>query len=216
MTLAELMLELREDIIEDSEAPYQWSDKQLIRYLNEGAKEACLRSPLYKDNQTVSVIAGTASYTLDDETLEIDEITLALQEDPLIMSTQDQMEIRYGLSWRETTGTPLAFVRKDLTITLYPEPIVSDTMTINAFRVPEKMTSASNIPEFLEYYHQSLLYWAAYKAFLNPDIDQGNVDRAMSFLSMFERFFGPRKSAKYDAIQRNTPKYHSAAPRRMA
>ena len=216
MTLAELINELRSDILEDDIAPYQWSDTQLVRYLNEGAKEACLRSPLYKDTQTVSVVAGTANYTLDDETLEIDEITLALQTDPLIMSTHDQVAIRYGASWRETTGTPLAYVRKDLTITLYPEPIVDDTMTIIAFRVPDKMTSASQIPEFLDYYHQSLLYWAAYKAFLNPDIDQGNVDRGMSFMAMFERYFGPRKSAKYDAIQRNTPKYHSVAPRRMA
>lgn len=216
MTLSELIVELRQDVLDDGVVPYRWSDQQLIRYLNEGAKEACMRSPLYKDNQIVSVVAGTANYTLDDETLEIDEITLALQEDPLIMSTHDQMAIRFGLSWRETTGTPLSFVRKDLTITLYPEPIIDDTMLINAFRVPDKMTSASNIPDFLEYYHQSLLYWAAYKAFLNPDIDQGNIDRAMSFMAQFERYFGPRKSAKYDSIQRNTPKYHSVAPRRMA
>lgn len=210
-TVDELITELRQDFLQDTDSrKYGWSDEQLLRYLNEAIKEAC-RAPIFKTVQTFSVVAGTAEYELEEYTQDIDQVFLALQTEPLIQTTKEQLS--YRLSWREDEGTPLHFVQ-DTTLLLYPIPIVADTMTVYSFAIPEKL-GFGETPEIPERYHQCLLYWGAYKAYMNPTFEFHDLTRSQQFLSMFDQAFGIKRSARYNTIQMNSPKYNTVAPVRM-
>ena len=215
MILSDLFSELREDFLEDDVEPFKWSDKKLLRYFNEAIEEACYRSYLINDSQTIPVIAGTATYTLDDETREIFLATMTLLDRPLERQTDASLTAYAGSSWRKTTGTPRHYVRKDLTLTLYPIPTDNDTLTVLSYRKPDRLYSKSEEPPIPEAHHRFLLYWAAYKAFLNPDIDLGNTDRALSFLKMFDDHFGPRKSAKFETLSMEQPATMRVIPQRF-
>lgn len=214
-TVSELITELREDYLEDEDSQaYKWSDSKLLRYINEAIREAC-RSPLFRSTQTISIVAGTPTYTLDEDTLDIEDVSLALQTEPLTQKPYDYLSFAFGPGWKQTDDTPYIYVVKDLELTLYPNPIVNDTMTVSSFKYPEKLVSVNETPEIPELYHQSLCYWAAYKAYLTPDIDGGDLTRAQQYLSMFDQAFGIKRSARYNAIQMNNPKYNTVQPVRM-
>lgn len=215
MNLRDLETELREDFLEDTDSrKYNFSESRVLRWFNEAVREAC-RSPLLKDVKTFPVLAGTASYTLEDESLDIDEVSLALQTDTLIQSTKDRIESKYGRSWRDDEGTPSHYIREDLTLTLYPIPIVNDTMTVTLFRYPDRMYSFSESPEIPERYHQGLLYWCAYKAYLSPDVEQNDLAKSQTYLAMFDQYFGIKRSARFDSFQINSPKHQTVKPVRM-
>jgi hypothetical protein len=216
MLLSDLFTELREDFLEDAVEPYQWSDTKLLRYFNEAIQEACYRAPLYTGSQTITVASGTATYTLNPEVRQIERVELASVDDPLTQYSEEQMVSKYGVDWRDDTGTPYAYVREDTTLILYPEPIASDTLTVTHFRLPDRHYSQSEEPPIPEEHHRHLLYWAAYKAYINPDIDLGNPDRAFAFLAQFENHFGKRKSARQEHLNLNTPKHHRLVSVRMA
>jgi hypothetical protein len=217
MLLSELFTELREDFLEDTVSDeYKWSDPKLLRYFNEAIQEACYRAPLYTGTQTITVAAEDADYTLNAEVRQLDRVMLALVDDPLMQYSEEELINKYGVGWRTDTGTPYAYVRKDLTITLYPEPIVADTLTVTHYRLPDRHYSQSEEPPIPEEHHRHLLYWAAYKAYINPDIDLGNPERAFAFLAQFENHFGKRKSARQEHLNLNTPKHHRIIPVRMA
>lgn len=214
MLASELILQLREDFLEDNVTPYMWSDDKLLRYLNEAIREAC-RSPLFMDTQSIVISSGTATYDLDIETLDINEIILASQTEPIQQLTKHKIERRFGLTWASDTGDPIAWFREDARITFYPNPTANDTATVYAFRYPEALASTGDEPAIPELYHQNLLYWCAYKAFMTPDIDTGDLSRATQFLTFFDQSFGLKRSARYDMIQRNSPKYGTVTPVRM-
>lgn len=222
MLLSELATELRQDILEDwnehnaSDYPYKWSDTKILRYFNEAIQEACLRAPLYQSTATFSVVSGTSSYTLDKEVRQIDRVNLAAVTYPLTQFSEAEMDAKYGAIWRDDTGTPLAYSRKDDEIILYPEPIAADTMTVLHYRLPDRLYAFGEEPPIPYEHHRCLLYWAAYKAFMSPDIDLGNMERALSFLALFEGHFGKRRDARVEHLNINTPKHHRATPVRMA
>jgi hypothetical protein len=213
MTIDDLITEARQDFLNDNVAPYLWSKEQLERFANEAILEACSRAPLLIRVRTVSVVDGTAEYAINEFTRQIQLAKLSLQTDPLIQTTDAKLSIFRGVHWRELEGTPTHYVRKGHSITLYPKPIVNDTLSLVTTNIPDDDFDFD--ADIDSAYHKGLVFWMAYKAFMFPDADTYNPVKANDFLVQFEAKFGKRKSAKYDSVAFDSPMYGTISAGRM-
>lgn len=214
MKYSALITELREDYLDDAVAPYQWSDAKLLRYLNDAVDEAVIRAHLKKSTQSITVVADTATYSLNDDCLEVDVMKTTLNGGALTQATEEEISTRCGRDWREHTGTPRLFIRSQQTITLYPIPDANDTATVKYFQRHEAATGTSEEPDIEEKHHRYLNFWAAHRALMTRDVDQNDTERSERFLQRFEQYFGPRRSAQISAL--NSPKYATVQGMRMA
>ena len=125
MTGQELIIHLRESILDDAEPPYLWSDTELLRFLNYAEVQACRRAHLIidaltaNDNGTagtastagqkplcaLSIIANQATYNLSPKVLQIKRCQLLSMAYPLDgpKSYSDLDDFMSG--WVGTSGT---------------------------------------------------------------------------------------------------------------
>jgi hypothetical protein len=212
MTLEELVVAVREDLLDDAVLPYLWSNSQLVRYANDAVKEACKRSILLQKNYTVPVLPGKGNYTIHPSIHTLLLAKLNTQTMPLTQTTDAALSAIHP-NWRDQTGTPTQFVRIRHTLRLYPLPIEADVMALESSNIPDDDF------DFEEDFNQSLaddlMYWIAYKAFMIPDMDKYNPVRAKEYLALFESAFGVGHSAQYEQIEAATPAYNRIQPIRM-
>jgi hypothetical protein len=220
MTISDLVTELIEDILDDTQrlqgdAEARWSDAKLTRYAKEAIKELCSRSSVLIKNTTVSVVANTSEYQINANIRQIFTAALSLSDYPLIQATADELAIKLGRTWRLKTGTPTHFVRENHKITLYPKPIVNDTLTIKASHIPATADYEADLALIDPAYHKTLLYYMAYKSLLTNDADAGLQAEAANYLAMFEKEAGSKSSIHHEQFIFNTPTYGANVPARM-
>lgn len=213
MTLAELLTKAREDFLDDAVAPQRWSDTQLKRFALEAMTEACKRADLLQRVDTIAVTATTEEYALEPYVKQIKVAKLDLSDYPLNQTTESELSLFTGSSWRITTGTPTHYVRIGSAIRLYPIPIVDDSLVIASSGLPEDDGALDLInPE----YHYGLLHYMAFKARNDRDLDKYDPVKAKEHLADFNDFFGLPKSAKYSEVAKATPMYGTMFGGRMA
>lgn len=213
MSIVALIAEARADLLDDEVAPYLWSDGQLTRFANEAVLEACQRSPLLTGTSTVAVLVATADYVINSSIKQINVAKLNLATYPLQQTTDAELSMRIGTNWRTRTGTPSHYVRRGHKLTLFPIPLVADTLALVTSNLPG--TGFDLDLDLDPAYHKSLLFYVAYKAFMKPDADTYNPVKAADFLKMFEARFGTGHTAKYNAAVYDNPMYGTVTSGRM-
>lgn len=201
MNLGELRTAFRNDV-DDTEAPYLWSDSDFERYLNDAEREAARRARLLIDSDTsatssISVLSGTSSYALDSRVIFIRRAKLSSRTKPLTMANQRDMDEQIP-GWESSTGTPTHYItdRRTGYISLYPSPTANATLSLTVVRLPlVDMASDADVPEINARYHESLLHWVKYKAYLKKDPETLNEQEAKKHLDLFEQEFGQKSSA---------------------
>jgi hypothetical protein len=212
MTITDLINEARADLLNDLATPYLWSDTQLTRFANEAIVEACQRAPLIARVSTVSIVAGTATYAINGTIRQLLYAKLALSLSPLLQTTDAELSMRVSTDWRLREGTPTHYLKAGHRLTLYPKPVVNDTLALSTSNVPD---DAFDLDEDIDaVYHKPLLFYIAYKALMMNDADTYNPLKAADFLRMFTEVFGARKTAKYDQVE--LPMYGTLISGRMA
>lgn len=207
-TIAELVSTARRDVLDnDTIAPYRWSDAQVTQWANEAIQEACARAPLLYDESTISVVAGTASYSIDSTIRRITNAQLTLLDYPLKQTTDAELTVKRGRYWRKREGTPSHYIRRGHRITIFPIPLVNDTLTLqttNNFVIGSTIDLDADIDTR---YHVDLMHWIAHKAFISDrrDPDLHDPERSAAHLSLFESAFGFKHSAKYEENVFDTP-----------
>lgn len=202
MNLSELRTAFRSDV-DDAATPYLWSDDDFERYLNDAEREASRRARLLVDSNTaelctISVLANKSLYELDTRIIFVRRAKLSDQSKPLIrMSYRDMDEERPG--WEDSTSTvPTHFITDFKTgwIRLYPTPTAAKTLNLVVVRLPmQDMEDDYDEPEINSRYHESLLHWVKYRAYLKKDPETLNEDEAKKHLAKFEEEFGPASRA---------------------
>ena len=219
--LTDLVLHTRYDIIGDIVEPYLWTDEDLTRYANDAIVEACLRAPLLKRVTTKAIVAATATYAIDVSIKQIYTAKLDLATTPLIQTTDTELSLYYGSQWRTRSGTPTHYVRSGPSLTLYPSPIVNDTLVIASSNVPDAgFDLAVDIDPI---YYNALMYYIAYLAFrtsvdVNPILGENRLQsplKALEYLALFDAQFGTKKTAKFQQLSQDTPLYGSITGGRM-
>lgn len=215
MLLADFLTQIRADFLDDTVTENLWSDAQLTRFTKEAINELCCRASVLNKTSTVYVMATVASYEIDPTIRQIYTAKLDLSDRPLQQTTEPELCIARGSTWRLRTGTPTHYFRRGHVITLYPQPIVNDALVISSSNISDSDDVAADLELIDEFYHKSLMYYAAYKALLLHDADANLQAKAADYLTMFENNVGIKHSAKHDQFKFDTPTYGAIVPTRM-
>lgn len=212
MNLQELVDQFRRDS-DDRLKKYLFQTADVVGWLAEAEKEASIRKRLLYDDYTeamtvLDIEAGTNTVKLDPRWFFIDRVVL---ETPagrflrqLTVADREQHTTLYP-GWRYERGEPEKFFRDEGRITL-PNLITRDyVLRVAGWRTPllpmnlalaECGTSDAKMkdvqPEIAEIHHDRLPYWALHKAYMVPDRETYDPDRAATALAAFEGYFGER------------------------
>ena len=217
MLMRDLVNEVRFDYLDDDSSSL-WSDAQLLRDANEAISEAFQRAPLLLKTSTLTIVAATAEYSIDPSIRLIYTAKLDLINTPLEQSTDAQLSLMFGSSWRVNTGTPVYYVRTGHKIRLYPIPIVNDSLVLNTTYILDYSQSMlDDLDDFIDLdYQKSLVHFFVYKAKSLRDIDTYDPVKAQEHLTLFDNMFGLKKTAKYNSVSFETPMYATISSGRMA
>jgi hypothetical protein len=206
MNLTALLSAGRDDL-DDTVAPYFHSDARLTRFLNEAQREAARRARLITDSSTAAVcqipiVAGTALYALDPRVIYVKRAQLLSQSDKLIKVTVLQLDSGCA-GWQTQEATPPTHWVPDFEsgkIRLFPIPKANDTLYLTVIREPLVDMSGSLAPEIAPRYHENLVHWMRYRAYMVRDAETYDPKKAAEALQLFEAEFGPATNAQNEVF----------------
>lgn len=212
MNLQELINELRIALTDEVE-PYLWSDEVLTSYLNEAVQESCERALLIEDMTTEAVCRialqpAQAVYRLHQSVLKVER---ALVDGKPLTETSIERLDEGMANWEARRGEPRQYVFVQAggagqpAIQLVPEPVAPGLLKLRVYRgalVP-MAAAETDAPEIPVRHHRKLMNWALRCAYLRPDADGYDRDRAQLHEAMFERDFGARPDANVQRKQRD-------------
>jgi hypothetical protein len=206
MTRAELIAAFRL-LADDTTPDYLWSDPEIEVYLAEAEAEAAIRARLLIDSTTaaycsVAVVAGTASYALHANVLDV--VDCALDGKLLARTSREDLN-QVSSSWPETTGTPTSFFTEGGKLVLYPNPAAVGVLSLVVVRLPVRPMGVS--PEIPASVHFKLLDWALKLAYSKRDTDTESQVLAEGYAARFADSFGAPVDAN---VQRKQAKHRPA------
>ena len=211
MRLEELLDELRGNILRDvsDEVGGQnggdlWSDRTLVRYIEDGvvrfaAQTCCLRDDTTPELTQITLQAGVDQYALDPRVIAV--LNARFPGAYFLSRTtygglfSNRGDLTIGNPVRDShAGCPRQFYTDRQTgyLGVFPTPGQGDEGKVVHLRVarkPLKPLTTSDlqaVPEIPEEYQLDVLDWAAYRALRNHDTDAENMAKANSHKNRFE------------------------------
>jgi hypothetical protein len=206
MNLKDLIDAARDDL-DDTAAPYLFSKARLTRYANEAEREACRRSRLITDSTTpeicrLTVSAGNEIVTLDERVIYVKKAKLASCSVKLAKVTVLQADNEMP-GWEDDEGEVVAWLPdyQSGAMRLYLIPTAADVLDLTVIRGPlGEMTQDTDTPEINVRYHEKLVHWMRYRAYLRKDVDTHDPKQAAEALALFEAEFGPATNAQNETF----------------
>jgi hypothetical protein len=199
--------------LNDMRRPYRVEDADIIDAIDRAQDEAAERGLLLFDTTTeavcsIAVVAGTATYSVDNRVLAVTSATLASKTTPLAKVPAHHT---YRAEYERVvdSDTPIWFYETNSSITLIPTPSVDDTLTLQVYRYPlNDIVGTNSSLEIDGRYHADLIDWVCHDILTTQDIETVDPKASVEFLARFERRFGPRRSASelraWKEVPRNT------------
>lgn len=198
--------------LDDTVSPYLVSDTEL--YLALGlAQRRFAEETLCLPNDgtyTLAVVAGTATYAIDDAIMKLRPGYLVTSErivmpETLVSITTKAVRDDYGLQkydWRTATGTPEYMLtdRSSGFVTLVPIPVVTETMNLSGYLTPDHMTGAGDALEIPDRYRLHLVAGTLAELYLSQDNDIYDPKAA----SIWERKWAQNIASARSYIERDT------------
>lgn len=213
LTLADLKRRARSRL-DDLKAPYLWSDVELLDYINDALRDACIRANLtVQDDLSLPFVQNTdltwkSKYNLASGILDVQSVRLSSQPTYTLQRTSMRRQEQYYGGRPVQEGTPWAyaldktqagtgddtgiFVRA---ITFIGTPTEADTALIDISRLPVLLENDDDVPEIDEIWHPDLIFGVTARAYLKRDADTFDPKRAARDEMKFEERFGPRLPA---------------------
>jgi hypothetical protein len=193
--------------LDDTTAPYLWSDVFLTAALNDAVREACDRAWLIKDSETPEVAqlvipAGTRTADLHPEIIAVSGARRAHDGYPVCPTDPPELAMRFGGLW-EMDAVPREveyFYVTGNQLGVYPLPQQTITLNLSVSRLPlptEEMVDPTDTPVILPRYHRKLIDWALSEAWGVSDSDSSHAKLAAAAAERFDRSFGRAVSAKH-------------------
>lgn len=192
-----------------------WSDEELNMYLNEAENEAARRGLLLESTELISVVSGTAIYTLAAH--PIFPQRALLDDRPLRHQSQEWVDM-YHPDWMyEQSHSPLVYLLTGDTVQLAPGPLDAGTLAVTYYRYPTApMALDADSPGIPAEYHLKLLHWVWHRCFDRRDADTFSPTNSAEQLALFEAAFGGRPSARFDRFMKRNPQNTTVNPRAFA
>lgn len=182
----------------------QW---QILSYLNDAEREACIRGRLLTDSATADVCsiqltAGVATYLFDPRILLVLRGKLTGAAKPLSKISFTRMDELLD-SWEDQSGEVVAFVTgmDKQQLRLFRVPSATGVLNLTVVRLPMQDVTKTTSPEIAPYLHVSLVPWIKYRIYSNQDSELVNKARASEMLLQFETKFGKRPADQGDIFE---------------
>jgi len=204
MNLAELKQQFRV-LADDNALGHQCPDTQLIYWLNEAEREACVRARLLFETDNpeicrVYLIQGQKHFPLHPAVLEIEQLWFrdaGGNTSPVQLVSRQYLD-RTRPHWRTDSSSPPRFaVQGDTTISPIGHYQTGDWLFLECTRWPlREMQQDYHKPEIHAAHHPLLIDWALYRYYSVADTETLNPTRGMEALSRFTRHFGQAPTAQ--------------------
>lgn len=213
MNVQELLEELRANLLRDvsdevdaRDTGLLWSDRTLVRYINDAQVKFAVETGLLRDETTeaitrITLVEGQEQYALDARVIAVlgsrigPKWHLSRTTYGALFSNRGDVSLGYVRLGPCANGTPRRFYtdRETGKIGVYPAPDADSagkTLVLRVTRKPLQSLIASNlqaVPEIPEEYHLDMLEWAAWRALRNHDVDAENMAKASAHKTRFEQ-----------------------------
>lgn len=210
MNSTELIETFREEM-NDTAAPYLWSDALLYRYLNEAQEMFCRLTEGIEDSSTadicrLTITAGVDWYPISRKILKIREaVDVGTGRPYPVMNMEKASE--HGVVFNGNPGPLKLFVtglQKHM-LRAWPMPAFSTTVELRVFRLPlEAITDSGDQElEIDEQHHLALLMWVKARAYGKEDAETFDRRKADEYEVRFRNYcFEARK--EQERARRNT------------
>lgn len=199
MTIKGLVTRLREEFLDDTLAPYRWSESHLKGALAQAERELSRRLFLLHDSTTeavchiaVAAVGGVfpRSYAMDDRILRIERFKFPGVTSPLVQTTTDWLD-QNEPGWDEAVGIPSCFVvdADSFVITFNRQPTAGGIVKMTVKRlplVPISQKALTDSPE-LRQLDDELLHGALKYLYLVPDTELYDANLSAKWERQFER-----------------------------
>lgn len=202
MQLIDLIALFRSEV-DDTVAPYLWTDADALDYANDAQDEACRRARLLVDSTTPELcqlevpLADAGLVALDERTLFVRRVRMAGRRPMVRMSMQDMESM--NPFWQDAAAnTPTMFITDYETgkLLLWPTPDTDVALDLTVVRLPlVEMNDGQDSPEIAPRMHRSLRYWMMFRAYSKQDSQANDPKKAAESLALFEQEFGKKSSA---------------------
>lgn len=202
MQLLDLINLFRREV-DDTVAPYLWSDQEIIDYANDAQNEACRRARLLIDSTTPDLcqfnvpLANEGLVLIDDRTLFVRHARIAGKRSLQRVTMRDLEQKHWN--WRDhAPRDPVAFVTDYETgkLLLWPKPDTDVVLQLTVVRLPKvEMNDPQDTPEIAPRLHRSLRFWMMFRAYSKQDSQANDPKKAAESLQLFEQEFGKKSSA---------------------
>jgi hypothetical protein len=208
LTRADLRRRARQRL-DDTVAPYLWSDQELNDAINDALIDASIRAHLtVEDDYDIAVTASTAKYALPSGVLDVKSVYLNSQPTVTLTRTSIRRREQYYGGRPNSTGTPWSYALDQTkagtgddygilvrSITFIGTPTAADTAYLDIVRLPATLEVDTDIPEIDGMFHPDLVYGVLERAYMKSDIDSFDPVRSKMNAELFEARFGPRLPA---------------------
>ena len=184
--------------------------------IQEAQERFVIDTNVLKDvNSTITTVAGTASYDLPTDILDV--MRVSHKNIKLTRKSKYDLDVESGTDWSEDTGTPQSYYidldPNNKKIVLYPIPEGSDAganLIIEYVKIPPTLDTDAAVPfdghTLMAPYSMAIAYWASSKLLLiRPD------QQALVMSSGYEKQY---RELVADCIDRFKQMYETA-PMRM-
>ena len=187
MTPADVITEVRR-IVQDTSAPYRYSDADLLGYVNQTLKRmALLRPDLFGVIDDVATTAGSAVQTLPTDAIRLIDVFSVKGGGAVTETDRETMDRNYP-SWSvEAAGTPVNYMRHVKNPTrffLYPPPAAGVELVVEYAKVPDDYALNDTIAAVPAAFMPTLVSGAVFMA-QSIDDEHVNSGRAKLFLDAF-------------------------------
>src|SRR5512135_16035 len=202
MNLGELLDQASTEL-DDTADPPLWPRAELKRYAIQAEHEACRRARLLIDSSTPAItqyalLPSASSVTLDPRVIFVKRAILSVKQRVLNRVLMRYMDLRIPGWENSAPSVPQAVIGDWETgkLRLWPPTKNADTLYITAARLPlVDMNEEASSPEINARFHESLIHWIKYRAYLKKDADTYDPQEAAKALALFEQEFGAKSSA---------------------
>lgn len=167
MTPASVIAEVR-PIIQDTLAPYRYSDAVLLGFFNQILKRMVpYRPDLFMVNGSVSVTADNVLQSLPSSAVRLVEVYQVVGGDALTEVNRETLDQMYP-GWRvEASGTPVNFMRHPRSpnkFFLYPRPTSGITILVEYVNTPTTYNLNDTVTELPDTYLPMIVDGVVYMA----------------------------------------------------
>lgn len=232
MNVSELIAIIREDFLNDTFTGWEsatdddkedqliWSDKFILRALNEAQRQACNRTDfLFEDSSNIAqvkMVEGKSTYSLSSF---ITFIEYARFDDVEIMQySKDEFDRKFPLWRTETgmTGKTVSYLMRGHKFRVHPTPDIDDVdkiIWLEVYHLPLKdLSSNRDEPVINQENHRDLIWWVLGEAYGQPDAEAYDPKRSEEFYAKFTGVFGEYVSSEVRMNQLNENKVLTLRP----